>query len=66
MIEGLFKKQKNVTEKSLINYLKKMNYMNTDQYKIEGYQKEKAFASSLASYIDFTRIFGEIHSGNRQ
>lgn len=40
--------------------------MNTDQYKIEGYQKEKAFASSLASYIDFTRIFGEIHSGNRQ
>ena len=43
-----------------------MNYMNTDQYKIEGYQKEKAFASSLASYIDFTRIFGEIHSGNRQ
>ena len=66
MIEGLFKKQKNITEKSLINYLKKMNYMNTDQYKIEGYQKEKAFASSLASYIDFTRIFGEIHSGNRQ
>ena len=66
MIEGLFKKQKNVTEKSVINYLKKMNYMNTDQYKIEGYQKEKAFASSLASYIDFTRIFGEIHSGNRQ
>ena len=66
MIEGLFKKQKNITEKSLINYLKKMNYMNTDQYKIEGYQKEKAFASSLASHIDFTRIFGEIHSGNRQ
>lgn len=41
MIEGLFKKQKNITEKSLINYLKKMNYMNTDQYKIEGYQRRK-------------------------
>ena len=63
MIEDLFykSKRKTVKEKDLINWLKQ-NQLKVGE--ITGYQKEKAFSSSLAPWIDFKEIFGEINDSN--
>lgn len=64
IIENVFKKNRTVKENKLINYLFKECYQNADKYIITGYQKDKEFSSSLASYIDFTKIFGKINENN--
>lgn len=64
IIDNLFKRYRTVNEKKLINYLKSVNYQNTDSYDIQGYQKDKEFSASLGSYIDFVNIFGEISAKN--
>ncbi len=66
IISNLFMKYKVVKEEKFISYLKSINYQNTDSYDIQGYQKEKEFAASLASYIEFKKIFGEITPNNEE
>lgn len=70
IFEGLFKKQKNITERRLKDWLDEIDYPKNktsyDGYDITGYQKEKQFATSLRSYHDFTKIFGEINSSNKE
>lgn len=61
LIEDLFFKRKTVKEKDLINWLKQ-NQLTVGE--IKGYQKEKAFSSSLAPWIDFREIFDEINDSN--
>lgn len=61
LIENLFFKRKTVKEKDLINWLKQ-NQLTVGE--ITGYQKEKAFSSSLAPWIDFKEIFDEINDSN--
>ena len=61
LIEDLFFKRKAVKEKDLINWLKQ-NQLTVGE--ITGYQKEKAFSSSLAPWIDFKEIFDEINDSN--
>ena len=61
LIEDLFFKRKTVKEKDLINWLKQ-NQLTVGE--ITGYQKEKAFSSSLAPWIDFRGIFDEINDSN--
>ena len=61
LIEDLFFKRKTVKEKDLINWLKQ-NQLKVGE--ITGYQKEKAFSSSLAPWIDFKEIFDEINDSN--
>ena len=61
LIEDLFFKRKTVKEKDLVNWLKQ-NQLTVGE--ITGYQKEKAFSSSLAPWIDFEAIFGEINDNN--
>lgn len=61
LIEDLFFKRKTVKEKDLINWLKQ-NQLTVGE--ITGYQKEKAFSSSLAPWIDFKKIFDEINDSN--
>ena len=39
-------------------------YYNSEKLDIRGYRKEKQFAGSLTSYIDFTNIFGEVNDSN--
>ncbi|MDR0978349.1 MAG: type II CRISPR RNA-guided endonuclease Cas9 [Lachnospiraceae bacterium] len=54
----LFKKKKRVTKKEFEKFIKDNNYV----LKIEntsGYQNENGFASSLTSYNDMAKIFGE-------
>lgn len=77
IINELFKKTKRVTKKKLQTWLQRNLYGQTKtqdgvvsidekSYEISGFQKEDEFASSLGSYIDFTRIFGEITEENRE
>lgn len=70
IFEELFKKYKTVKEKRLMDWLTDIDYPKNkttyEGYEISGYQKEKQFASSLKSYHDFTKIFGEINSTNRE
>lgn len=61
LIEDLLFKRKTVKEKDLINWLKQ-NQLTVGE--ITGYQKEKAFSSSLAPWIDFKEIFDEINDSN--
>ena len=61
LIEDLFFKRKTVKEKDLINWLKQKQLTVGE---ITGYQKEKAFSSSLAPWIDFKEIFDEINDSN--
>ena len=64
IIEEVFKKQKNVTDKAFKRWLIRTQYgkvkEENEEYEVTGYQKEGGFASSLTAYIDFTHIFGEI------
>lgn len=58
IIEGVFKKQKNINEKTLKTYLLSINYLGAkiiEEYKIEGYQGIMQFANSMGSYIDFKK-----------
>ena len=61
LIADLFLNKKIVKDKDVINWLKK-NQLKVGE--ITGYQKEKAFSSSLAPWIDFKNIFGEIDDAN--
>ncbi|QEN04729.1 type II CRISPR RNA-guided endonuclease Cas9 [Thiospirochaeta perfilievii] len=67
IIRDVFKKYKNVTIKKIKDYLnnsdiaystKQGGVYNYDD-EITGTQQENKFASSLTSYIDFEKIFGE-------
>ena len=59
IIEECFKKYKIVRESHLVKVLRKYyKYYNSEKLDIRGYRKEKQFAGSLTSYIDFTNIFG--------
>lgn len=62
IVEQLFKNQKSVSLKALEKFLNLEN--NYIVVSITGTQKKDKFASSLSSYIDFTRIFGEINQSN--
>ena len=53
--EYIDQNKKIVKDKDVINWLKK-NQLKVGE--ITGYQKEKAFSSSLAPWIDFKNIFG--------
>ena len=67
IIEGVFKKQKNINEKTLKTYLLSINYLGAkiiEEYKIEGYQGDKQFANSMGSYIDFKKILGSVDVRN--
>src|SRR5699024_1583762 len=71
IIEHVFKKRKTVTHAAVINALKNSPYQDvildreTDEYKeIYGTQQDDRFNSSLASYIDMMRIFGEVNEQN--
>lgn len=77
IIDEEFKKTKRITKQRLQKWLQRNQYgqtktqdgsVNIDEktYEITGFQKEDEFASSLGSYIDFTRIFGQITEENRK
>lgn len=73
IIENVFKKYKNVTHRRLQNELKKSPYKEVILDKngerlniIDGTQKEDRFATSLSSYIDMKRIFGQVDDRNQQ
>ncbi|MCI8407840.1 MAG: type II CRISPR RNA-guided endonuclease Cas9 [Lachnospiraceae bacterium] len=77
IIDEEFKKTKRITKQRLQKWLQRNQYgqtktqdgtvnINEKTYEITGFQKEDEFASSLGSYIDFTRIFGEITEENRK
>ena len=61
-IEVLFKHKKTVKEKDIKKVLE--DILNKKISKVEGFQKEGEFASSLAAYIDFTKILGEVNDSN--
>lgn len=63
LIENLFKKVKNVKEDRFKKFLIENKIYNEIQ-KLEGYQKDKEFASSLTSYIDFKSILGKVDISN--
>ncbi|MHB8126707.1 MAG: type II CRISPR RNA-guided endonuclease Cas9 [Desulfitobacteriaceae bacterium] len=64
LIVDLFQKQKNISEKTFIKWLKENQVTTGGEIKVEGYQKDGEFASSLTAYIDFTNILGSVNSGN--
>lgn len=58
IVDELFTKESSVTCKKLIKYLYDNQIYNTDSLIISGTAKEKSFASSRKSYIDFTQKVG--------
>lgn len=67
IIEDLFMKKKKITEKDLMNWFKyNHTYLNNNDLEIKGYQKDKEFSTSLSSWIDFKKIFGDINKENYQ
>ena len=58
IVDELFTKESSVTYKKLIKYLYDNQIYNTDSLIISGTAKEKSFASSRKSYIDFTQKVG--------
>ncbi len=63
IINELFKTTKNVKDKKFREFLiKKQIYSEIER--VDGYQKDKEFASSLTSYIDFKRILGKVDETN--
>ena len=58
IVDELFTKEPSVTYKKLIKYLYDNQIYNTDSLIISGTAKEKSFASSRKSYIDFTQKVG--------
>ncbi|HHX68352.1 MAG TPA: type II CRISPR RNA-guided endonuclease Cas9 [Gallicola sp.] len=65
IIRGLFQKQKKVSEKAFKDFLFKNNLIESKDVQITGYQDDKAFASTLSSWIDFAEIFGEFDFGEK-
>ena len=67
LLSDLFMKNKTITDKKLKDWLVTHQYYDTnEELKIEGYQKDLQFSTSLAPWIDFTKIFGEINTTNYQ
>lgn len=63
LFETLFKQNKSISENALKKWLvTEKKYPN--DIKITGFQKEGKFATSLTSFIDFTKIFGKIDNSN--
>ena len=58
IVDELFAKESSVTYKKLIKYLYDNQIFSTDSLVISGTAKEKSFASSRKSYIDFTQKVG--------
>lgn len=58
IVDELFTKEPSVTHKKLIKYLYDNQIYNTTSLIISGTAKEKSFASSRKSYIDFTQKVG--------
>lgn len=58
IVDELFTKELSVTYKKFIKYLYDNQIYNTDSLIISGTAKEKSFASSRKSYIDFTQKVG--------
>lgn len=58
IVDELFTKESSVTYKKLVKYLYDNQIYNTDSLIISGTAKEKSFASSRKSYIDFTQKVG--------
>ena len=58
IVDELFNKEPSVTHKKLIKYLYDNQIYNTTSLVISGTSKEKSFASSRKSYIDFTQKVG--------
>lgn len=58
IVDELFNKEPSVTHKKLIKYLYDNQICNTTSFVISGTAKEKSFASSRKSYIDFTQKVG--------
>ena len=67
IVDELFTKESSVTYKKFIKYLYDNQIYNTDSLVISGTAKEKSFASSRKSYLDFTNKIGiEITSKNQK
>lgn len=64
IIEDLFLKKKTVKEKDLIDWFIKNGATDYVTIEIKGLQKEKEFASSMNTWIDFNNIFGNINDSN--
>lgn len=58
IVDELFTKELSVTYKKLVKYLYDNQIYNTDSLIISGTAKEKSFASSRKSYLDFTNKIG--------
>ena len=58
IVDELFNKEPSVAHKKLIKYLYDNQICNTTSLVISGTAKEKSFASSRKSYIDFTQKVG--------
>ena len=58
IVDELFTKEPSVTHKKFIKYLYDSQIYNTTSLIISGTAKEKSFASSRKSYIDFTQKVG--------
>ena len=58
IVEELFTKEPSVTYKKLVKYLYDNQIYNADSLIISGTAKEKSFASSRKSYLDFTNKIG--------
>ena len=58
IVDELFNKEPSVTHKKLIKYLYDNQIYSTTSLVISGTAKEKSFASSRKSYIDFTQKVG--------
>lgn len=64
LFDEVFKNKKKITSAALKQWLIKERKYSQTINNITGFQKENEFASSLTSYIDFIKIFGEINSSN--
>ena len=58
IVDELFTKEPSVTYKKLVKYLYDNQIYNADSLIISGTAKEKSFASSRKSYLDFTNKIG--------
>ena len=66
IIDNVFKKNKIVKHSMILEAIKNSPFQNlkTAGKKIGGTQKEKEYATSLSTYIDMSKIFGEITDDN--
>lgn len=62
--EKEFLRKKTVSEKDIANWYKNNHQTISGECKVEGLQGDKKATSSLAPYIDFINIFGEVNSSN--